>query len=173
MTLLTTQMVKLNSKTLTSKVMTEDQLQFQIVTWFHNNIPSERGYLYRTENKTNKGARDKGLGLIKGVSDLHYHAPCGRLLLIELKAPKMRHSVAHLEEQLKFIAQHEKRGAVGFFVFSLDQFQHIIANTVPDGLNIGCFEMAKKSIRYIEDVVKQAKIEGRKTVELNYKFLEE
>ena len=153
--------------------MTEDQLQFKIVTWFHNNIPTERGYLYRTENKTNRGAKDKGLGLIKGVSDLHYHTPCGRLLLIELKAPKMRHSVEHLEQQLKFIAQHEKRGAVGFFVFSLDQFQHIIANTVPDGLNILGFEMAKKSIRYVEDMVKMATILRNKTVKLDYNFLED
>lgn len=153
--------------------MTEDQLQFKIVTWFHNNVPEERGYLYRTENKTNKGAKDKGLGLIRGVSDLHYTAPCNTRLLIELKAPKKRHTVVHLEEQLNFIYKHQKRGAVGCFVFSLDQFQHLMANTLPNGLNLLGLKMAARSVKYIERVVEVAKLMKNKTVELDYNFLED
>jgi len=150
--------------------MTEDQLQFKIVTWFHNSIPEERGYLYRTENKTTKGARDKGLGLIKGVSDLHYTAPCSMRCYFELKVMSSRHEVTHLEEQLHFIELQEKRCGLGFFVFELEHFQTIMANIVPNGVNLLAHRMAKDSVNYIRDSVNYARESRCKTVMLNYDF---
>lgn len=150
--------------------MTEDQLQFKIVTWFHNHVPEERGYLYRTENKTNKGARDKGLGLIKGVSDLHYTAPCSIRCYFELKAMNSRHEVTHLEEQLHFIELQEKRGGLGFFVFELEHFQTIMANIFPNGVNLFAYSMAKDSVAYIRDRVELARQSRCKTVMLSYDF---
>ena len=150
--------------------MTEDRLQFEIVTWFHNSVPEERGFLCRTENKTNKGARDKGLGLVKGMSDLRYTAPCNSQVLFELKAPGSRHPVDHLKQQLNFIHQHSKRGAIGFFVFSLDRFQTIIANIVPNGVNLNAINMANHSIAYIRKVVNEAELKRQKTVFLDYDY---
>ncbi len=150
--------------------MSEDRLQYEIIKWFNNKIPAERGYLCRTENKTNKGANAKALGMVKGMSDLKYTAPCGTQILIELKTLNSRHDVNHLRKQLDFIVKHSIRGAVGFFVFELEAFQTIIANIVPNGVNLRALTMATHSQQYIKDMIEWADTKGSKTIELCYDF---
>ena len=150
--------------------MTEDRLQFDCVKWFHNSVTEERGFLCRTENKTNKGARDLGLGMVKGMSDLRYTDKNGTTILFELKAQDSRHDVKKLKEQLNFIERHELRGAVGFFIFELDQFKTVMANIVPSGINDLAIAMSNLSKAYIKRMIGESEKINRKTVELHFNY---
>lgn len=128
------------------------QLKSKLMTWFNNSIPQERGYLY--DNKTL----------------LHYSATCSMRCYFELITMNSNHEVSNLKEKLHFIDLQEKRGGIGFFVFELEHFQTIMANVVPNGVNLLAHKMAKDSVNYVRDRVNYA-IESRcKTVMLNYDF---
>lgn len=149
--------------------MSEDRLQFECVKWFWNHVTEERGFLCRTENKTTKGARDKALGLVKGMSDLKYTSKDGTQMFFELKAKNSRHQVSHLVEQLNFIEKHQKRGCIGFFIFSLEQFQTIMASCY-NGVTSNTYTLSQHSIDYIKSRIEDAKLKESITVKLDYEF---
>lgn len=151
--------------------MTESQLQFSIVTWLWNNFPKERGHLYMTENKTNKGAYYKGMGMIPGVSDMHYIAPCGTLVLFELKSLCSEHDIDHLNRQLSFIKNQEKRRALGFFVFEKEQFEIIMYNLM-DGITDVALKMSEHSCNYVRQRIEFCEQNKIKRVKLDYNFYE-
>lgn len=151
--------------------MSEVRLQYEIVTWFNNKVPQERGTLFAIMNETNKGATKRGLGLLPGASDLGYIAPSGEFIGFELKVIDSRHPVEHLKRQLEFAERITKRGGLGFFVFSLDHFKHIMANIVTSGVTIFACDIAEQSRNFIARSIEKAEIKGTKTVKLEWNGL--
>lgn len=147
--------------------MNEKRLQFDCVTWFNNSVPTERGTLFAILNETNKGAHKKGIGLVKGASDLAYIAQDGVFCPIELKVPDTRHEVEHLKRQIDFIKKMNDRGGLGFFCFSKNHFQHIIASLTP-GVTISAQAISDHSIRFIENSIVKGEMRKTKTVKLEW-----
>lgn len=137
--------------------MTEDQLQQQIVTYFHNTYPEHRGMLFEVNNKTDKGAHRRALGLVPGASDLLYIDTKGIAHAMELKAPGTRHDVKHLEKQLNWGQRVALRGGSTSFIFSLEQFKQEFENIKHNHLH--------KSWCYVDRMVNEAKT---KTVKLEW-----
>lgn len=149
----------------------EDRLQKNIVRIFKYMAPREDLFFCRTENKTDKGAYYKNLGLTKGMTDIKYTSRTGKQILIELKAQKTRHDIEHLKEQLNFIEEHQKRGCLGIFIFSVDHFQTFMANILND-ITINALTMCNDSQNYIQSVIKNAEAIGNKTALLYYDYKE-
>lgn len=79
---------------------TESRLQQECFMWHWNTFPEERGRLWIQYNNPKNGAHGavlKGMGLVKGVSDLAYLRSDGRMVFIELKLPGQRQSPAQRE----------------------------------------------------------------------------
>lgn len=105
-------------------MITEAQLQFQIVTYFNNNYKAERKRLFEINNSTNKGVTRKGMGLIKGVSDLGYINLLGGFIGLELKVKDSRHNIKHLETQCEWLEMlnYTQGESMGLFIYTLDDF---------------------------------------------------
>ena len=151
--------------------MSEQQLQFKIVTRFHNTYPEHRGMLLEINNSTNKGAYRKGMGLVKGASDLLFIGPSGVVYAFELKESGSRHSVDHLKCQLNWSIKVSNRDkAQSFFIFNEEQFFEImvlILSLSTDPLR-PCAALRAKSyvaLSYINSLTTNAKT---KTVKINY-----
>ena len=147
--------------------MTETKLQFDIVMWFNNNYKTDRGSLFAIQNETNKGAYKKGLGLVPGASDLGHILETGVFCAFELKAPNARHVVKHLKRQSGWLQLVNKRGGVGFFIFSVKHFQHAIDNCKLD--NERTHLISKNSLDFIANCIEIAEEKGTKTVKLDWK----
>jgi hypothetical protein len=106
--------------------MTEDRLQYECVKWFYNTFPNHRGMLFEINNKTVRGAYRKGLGLVRGASDLMFLHPKGFVVPIELKVESSRHELAHLIRQYNWLEQTRLRGGVPFICTKLEDFIEII-----------------------------------------------
>ena len=148
--------------------MREERLQYEIVTWFHNSVPEERGTLFAIMNETNRGATKKGLGLLPGASDLGYIAVDGSFVGFELKVPGSRHDVAHLKRQLSFAEKAIERGSLAFFVFSLDHFKHIAAS-LTSGPIVLSWGLSRQSLDFIRGKIVEGETKGIKTVKLDWK----
>ena len=76
-----------------SKRYDEVKLQMACVRWFDFEYPNQREMLFMVNNENKsarEAARNKKMGLRRGVSDLIYHAPNGDTVFIELKTPTGR-----------------------------------------------------------------------------------
>lgn len=144
--------------------MTEDKLQFECVTWFHNTHNAERGYLFEINNKTNKGSHRKGLGLVKGASDLFYIMPDSLPLAIELKTHGKSWRIQHIQDQVHFIRKMQNRDGNGAFVFTKEQFDTLIYHVMnhTGELNSYCDTLNK----YVVDRLQKAIEKEQKTVTL-------
>jgi hypothetical protein len=106
--------------------MTHDQLQSHCFIWHHNNYPNERGMLFAVRNNAVnriKGAQDKAIGVVAGVSDLIYISPSGRVIGIEFKVGADKQSAA----QKTFQTGLEARGGAYHIVSTFEDFQTIIS----------------------------------------------
>lgn len=147
--------------------MTEDQLQQKCFLYFHNKYKNLRGRLFRTENKTTVNA--KGLGLVKGVSDLQYVLPNGKIVPVELKVNGSRHKVKHLEEQLEWVSDIAKCSGLGFFCFSFDHFKQVIDSLVRfDMCETWLHIESISTIEAIRNIISDAQIKGNLTTYVNY-----
>ena len=71
----------------------ELKLQMACVRWFDFEYTSQRECLFMVNNENRsaqEAARNKKMGLRRGVSDMIYQAPNGQTLYIELKTPTGR-----------------------------------------------------------------------------------
>lgn len=147
-------------------MMHEDRLQYDCVTWFNNTYKDKRGMLLEINNKTNKGAYRKGLGLVKGASDLMLIEPRNlSVLFIELKVNGSRHDVKHLKNQCDWL--HKMNGGFfGTFVFSEEQFKALIQGFyLRISQKTGFYSQISKPLSYVKTVTENAKT---KTVKLDY-----
>lgn len=145
--------------------MSEQQLQFKIVTTFHNRFPEHRGMLLEINNSTNKGAYRKGMGLVKGASDLLFISPEGYVFTFELKENGSRHEVKHLQRQLDWARKiNGKVNGAAFFIFGEDQFFRIMDLILQDLKIRYCCE-AGNSLRAIGIFIEEA---ATKTVKIQY-----
>jgi hypothetical protein len=148
--------------------MTEQQLQFKIVTNFHNLYPEQRGMLIEINNSTNKGAFRKGMGLVKGAADLIFISPSGVVFTFELKAPGARHNVKHLREQLEWAKKiNSKALSKAFFIFDLKQFFTIIIAILKHNKFIYSLE-SDLTLGYIEDLIKDKKDSQAVKIDYNH-----
>ena len=111
-----------------SRMKSEDYIQVECFTWFHNKYPSLRGLLcYNLNNSKNKidGSRNRAMGIIKGRSDLvlYYQA---KAYHIEMKTPTGEQS----PEQIAWQKKVEAQGFSYFIVRSLHEFQNIICTVL-------------------------------------------
>ena len=103
--------------------MSESKLQSEMVIEFSQEMPQERGKLWATLNRTlsiKDGMKQKGMGLIEGVSDLIYYDTI--LVGIEVKSPGTIHKKTHIEKQLKWGLKIEASGGMYFIVTNLKGF---------------------------------------------------
>jgi hypothetical protein len=144
--------------------MTEDQLQQKCVLWFHKEYKSERGMLFRTENKTNRNK--KGLGLIKGVSDLNYCSKWGHLIPIEIKVNGSSHKTEHLKNQYDWCKSVQERSGLAFFVFSFEHFMQVMNSLMDHRFNAGFLALeSADTLNYIKNLVGMSSTES---VKLDY-----
>jgi len=104
----------------------EDNLQAEIIKYFWNNRPDERGLLFHVNNKARnkiEGNKMKALGTIAGVSDLIYLKPHASPIMIELKTQDGKQSIAQIAWQ-ELVHQAGYRYEV---VRSLDEFKKLIS----------------------------------------------
>ncbi len=147
--------------------MNEDQLQQQCILYFNNKYKHLRGRLFRTENKTTTNS--KGLGLIKGVSDLQFILSDGRIAPIELKVYGSRHKVSHLQQQLDWLKQIKKLSAHAYFCFSTDEFKELIDRLVyPIGNEIWLLTESNITISHVENLIEKANEKGIESVKIEY-----
>lgn len=147
--------------------MSEDQLQQQCVVYFNNTYKEYRGRLFRTENKTNRNA--KGLGLVRGVSDLQFVNDEGRIIPLECKVNGSRHEVLHLAEQLYWSEKIKELSGLAFFFFSFNQFKEIVDKLIDYNNNeLWLLTESKMTMDYIHSKVNGAVKMNAKTVILNY-----
>ena len=106
----------------------EDILQSKCYQWFHNDAyPEQRGRLYMNYNNPPSvaaGSVLKGMGLNKGVSDLTYLMPNGKVIFIELKTEEKGSKQS--EEQEKWQALVESLGFSYYLVRNETQFKQLI-----------------------------------------------
>ncbi len=105
--------------------MTEAQLQSKAFTNFWNNNPHLRGRLFAiNQNSHNqiKGAINRSLGVLPGVSDMAYLIP-GSVVWIEWKTPSGKQST----DQRKFQALVTSLGMQYHIVTSEEEFLNVIA----------------------------------------------
>jgi hypothetical protein len=106
--------------------MTESQLQQTCFMWFHNEAyKDQRGRLYHNYNNPPnaiQGAMLKGLGLTKGVADLTYLLPDGKMLFIEMKTEIGIQS----KEQIAWQELVESLGFEYVICRSFEQFKELI-----------------------------------------------
>jgi hypothetical protein len=105
--------------------MTEAQLQSKAFTNFWNNNPHLRGRLFAiNQNSHNqiKGAINRSLGVLPGVSDMAYLIP-GSVVWIEWKTPSGKQST----DQRKFQALVTSLGMQYHIVTSEEEFLKVIA----------------------------------------------
>lgn len=147
---------------------TEAQLQQACVMYFNNTYKHLRGRLFRTENKTTVNA--KGLGLVKGVSDLQFILHNGKICPIELKLNGTRHKTKHIEAQFNWIEGIKKLSGIAFFCYSFEHFKEIIDKLVHFNQNQISLEFeSEKSISYIQKVLSEAYLKGSDSVLINFK----
>jgi hypothetical protein len=121
--------------------------------------------LLEINNSTNKGAYRKGMGLVKGASDLLFISPEGHVYAFELKENKSRHDVKHLRRQFEWSMKVNSRpNGAAFFIFSEEQFFRVMEyilqrNEVRSNLEAG------HSMSYIRCLIEDA---TTKTVQINY-----
>lgn len=109
---------------------TESRLQADICQWFWNTYPNERQMLFHVNNKARnaiEGNKFKAMGVVKGVSDLVLILPRGRVIWIELKTA----SGSQLPDQAAFQRKVEQRGHTYIIIRSLEEFQALIAQVLP------------------------------------------
>ena len=110
---------------LAADFMTEAQLQSKAFTNFWNNNPHLRGRLFAiNQNSHNqiKGAINRSLGVLPGVSDMAYLIP-GSVVWIEWKTPSGKQST----DQRKFQALVTSLGMQYHIVTSEEEFLKVIA----------------------------------------------
>lgn len=106
----------------------EDALQQECYTWFHNTYPNLRGLLcYNLSNSRNKidGARNRNKGLQEGRSDLVLYFDA-KTYHIEMKTPTGVQSKAQKEWQLLV----ESHGFSYYIRRDLESFQKLIRGIV-------------------------------------------
>jgi len=106
--------------------MTESQLQQQCFMWFHNEAyKDQRGRLWHAFNNPPnaiQGAMLKSMGLTKGVADLVYLLPFGKVLFIEMKTETGTQS----KEQIAWQVLVESLGFEYVICRSFEQFKELI-----------------------------------------------
>lgn len=107
--------------------MTHDQLQSKCVIWLWNEFYFERGMWHH--NKANsinqvQGARDKALGVARGIWDLEYVTPNGMIAWFEFKVGKDKLS----DSQRQFRAKINQRctNHIWFEIRTFEDFKDII-----------------------------------------------
>lgn len=148
--------------------MSEQQLQFNIVKNFRNKYPEHRGMLFEINNSTNKGAHRKGLGQVKGASDLFFLNEFGKHFAIELKEPESRHDVSHLIDQCNWLTKVGDRGGLGFFIFTHEDFENIIEMAIMEDPPYDLESISIRSIDMVLSIALFAQKNGKKTVKLPY-----
>jgi hypothetical protein len=106
----------------------EHKLQAEMVKWYAEKFPDNRGALIATFQETPdaiKGGIMKSLGLVASVSDLLYFCEdqFPYIIGIEVKAKGTYHSVEHLRSQAKWLIRYPK---YGWFCDNIESFGRII-----------------------------------------------
>ncbi|MDJ1481561.1 hypothetical protein QNI16_13765 [Cytophagaceae bacterium YF14B1] len=102
----------------------ETRIQALCIQWHWNTFPAYRGLLHTHNNNSHnaiKGALNKALGIVKGVSDLEYFF-AGKSYFIELKNLVGYQTL----EQKQFQKLVQSQGGSYQIVRSLEEFQHLI-----------------------------------------------
>lgn len=102
----------------------EDRLQSDCYTWFHNEFHELRGLLcYNLNNSRNKvrAMMDKAMGLQKGRSDMVFYYS-GRAVMIEFKTDTGRQS----KDQIEWERKIKSAGFEYKIIRSLEEFQGVI-----------------------------------------------
>lgn len=111
----------------------EKQLQAEIVRWFSDNHPEQKGRLFAIFNELvspRQAAVRKSLGHVSGVSDLVYIATSD-IVFIELKAKGSRHNAQHIRRQIAWgDAILEETYHAHVFISSLDEFIGMIERDI-------------------------------------------
>lgn len=109
--------------------MTEEQMQAECVSWFHNTYHSERGALHCNNNNSyNKIAGNKArtLGVYPGVSDLELLVNGGTTIFIELKIKGGKLSEAQ-KDWRQFVINKQFNY---FVVYSFEEFKNLIKQLI-------------------------------------------
>jgi len=141
--------------------MTEDQLQRKCVLWFHTTYPLHRGMLFEINNKTDKGANRRTLGLVPGASDLMLISPLGVPSALEVKVNGTRHNVAHLKKQVEWGKLVAENHGYSSFIFTLEQFQAEVKEIMWGGK----VNFVSDAAKYVERAISEAKT---KTIKLEF-----
>ena len=119
----------------------ETKLQSQIVVWFSQERPEERGCLFHVSNERNsplQAFQARAIGIFPGVADLLYFSRKNNSIHvtgIEVKAKGERHSVDHIKNQVEWGKKICSLGGEWFLVTSLEQAINIF-NGKKDGLTV-------------------------------------
>lgn len=100
----------------------EGKIQSECYIWFHNTYPEHRGRLYAINNNSQnaiKGSFNKAMGVVKGVADMHFIMPKGRIAFLEFKAPGGKQSDA----QWKWMKKVESLGHYYCIITSVIDFK--------------------------------------------------
>lgn len=101
-------------------------LQSKCFQWHWNTFPTERQMLFHVQQKAKnaiEGSMFKAIGVVRGISDLVYILPNGKVAFIEMKFNKGTQRA----EQITFQKKLKERGHIYLIVEdTLEAFKEII-----------------------------------------------
>lgn len=100
----------------------EAKLQAKCFKWFWNTYPKERRTFYHVQNKAKnaiEGNKFKAMGVIKGIADMPWHTPSGKVCYFEFKTDTGTQS----DEQKEFEARVKLRGGEYVIIRNFEEFQ--------------------------------------------------
>ena len=107
----------------------ENKIQADIVKWFSQYQPQDRGCLFAVNNNSTSaaaGMKQKSLGVHAGVSDLILHR--FRIMIgCEIKSSDKEHDTHHIANQIEWGETVEKNGGLYFVFTSLEEFKDYIS----------------------------------------------
>ena len=124
----------------------EDKIQHDCFTWFHNSYPQYRGLLFAIPNGGFRNAREanklKATGVVPGIPDLQLI--WGKMpYFFEVKTANGRIS----PKQKEIHQQFEKHDLKVFIIRSLDQFKELITEIIKP-MDYATFCQTKMDIEY-------------------------
>ena len=105
--------------------MSEEEIQQQAFMWHWNTYVEERGLLFHVNNNAKnkmRGAVLKGMGVVRGVADLIFFRPGGRVVAIEVKAE----GGSQKPDQKKWQALIESNGHIYILAVGLEATKEAI-----------------------------------------------
>lgn len=135
--------------------MNENKIQSDIVTWFSQYHPKDRGCLFAINNNSTSGRsgmKNKSLGVHAGVSDLIYWKD-GWMVGCEIKSNDKEHNKSHILNQIEWGETVEKNGGLYFVFTSLKEFKNFVDDNVFPKYTLkeikGLVDKSKSKVKFI------------------------